>query len=271
MPHTIKLNILQNGETIDLTQEEIRVVNAVSPTVEAERTDNGVEITVHDIHGTETVELYDGEDGVSPSVSVSSISGGHRVSVTDADGTETFDVMDGEDGRTPEIFTAATTLPPGSSAYAHVSGTVEQPLITFGIPRGETGAAGSDGKDGEDGLDGVSPEITVTDITGGHRVTITDKDHPSGQTFDVMNGEPGTTDYNDLTNKPNLSAVAISGSYADLTNKPTIPAAQVNSDWDAASGVSQILNKPTIPSAHETWTFTLSDNTTVTKDVVLWQ
>lgn len=40
-----------------------------------------------------------------------------------------------------------------------------------------------------------------------------------------------------------------SGSYNDLTNKPTIPAAQVNSDWNASSGVAQILNKPTIPTA----------------------
>lgn len=41
-----------------------------------------------------------------------------------------------------------------------------------------------------------------------------------------------------------LAAVATSGSYNDLSNKPTIPAAQVNSDWDASSGVAQILNKP---------------------------
>ena len=34
--------------------------------------------------------------------------------------------------------------------------------------------------------------------------------------------------------------------YNNLTNKPTIPAAQVNADWNAASGVAQILNKPTI-------------------------
>lgn len=80
--------------------------------------------------------------------------------------------------------------------------------------------------------------------------------------------------YNDLTNKPTLSTVAssgsyldltntpalfsgayadltglpalFSGSYTDLTNKPTIPAAQVNSDWNAVSGIAQILNKPTL-------------------------
>lgn len=43
-----------------------------------------------------------------------------------------------------------------------------------------------------------------------------------------------------------LATVATSGSYNDLSNKPTIPAAQVNSDWDAISGVAQILNKPTL-------------------------
>jgi hypothetical protein len=33
-----------------------------------------------------------------------------------------------------------------------------------------------------------------------------------------------------------------------IANKPSIPAAQVNSDWNAVSGVAQILNKPTIPT-----------------------
>ena len=45
-----------------------------------------------------------------------------------------------------------------------------------------------------------------------------------------------------------LAPVAKSGNYNDLENKPSIPAAQVNSDWNAKSGVSQILNKPTIPT-----------------------
>lgn len=38
-------------------------------------------------------------------------------------------------------------------------------------------------------------------------------------------------------------------SDAYIANKPTIPAAQVNSDWNAVSGVAEILNKPTIPNA----------------------
>jgi len=34
-----------------------------------------------------------------------------------------------------------------------------------------------------------------------------------------------------------------------IKNKPSIPAAQVNSDWNAGSGLTQILNKPSIPNA----------------------
>ena len=37
------------------------------------------------------------------------------------------------------------------------------------------------------------------------------------------------------------------GSYNSLTNRPTIPAAQINSDWNASSGVAVILNKPSVP------------------------
>ena len=37
------------------------------------------------------------------------------------------------------------------------------------------------------------------------------------------------------------------GDYNSLTNTPAIPAAQVNSDWNATSGVARILNKPVVP------------------------
>ena len=50
-----------------------------------------------------------------------------------------------------------------------------------------------------------------------------------------------------------------------IKNKPTIPAAQVNADWNAASGVAQILNKPTIPTVNDaTLTFTQDGETLAT-------
>jgi len=48
-----------------------------------------------------------------------------------------------------------------------------------------------------------------------------------------------------VVNKPTFASVATSGNYNDLTNKPTI-SAQVNPDWSASSGPEQILNKPSL-------------------------
>ena len=104
--------------------------------------------------------------------------------------------------------------------------------------------------------------------------------------------------YNDLTNKPtipdvsnyytksetynqtevnnllstkadtsSLSTVATTGDYDDLINTPTIPAAQVNADWDAVSGVAEILNKPTIPTNAELLPIS-SGSATNTKDYI---
>lgn len=56
-------------------------------------------------------------------------------------------------------------------------------------------------------------------------------------------------------------SVSDSNSFAYIRNKPTIPAAQVNSDWNANSGVAEILNKPTIPTVNNA-TLTIAQNGT---------
>lgn len=58
-------------------------------------------------------------------------------------------------------------------------------------PQGPRGFTGQTGSAGPAGSDGYSPEVTVTSITGGHRVNITDESHPLGQNFDVMDGING--------------------------------------------------------------------------------
>jgi len=65
--------------------------------------------------------------------------------------------------------------------------------------------------------------------------------HPTNEYWEYRNGA-----FSPISTCPTLATVATSGSYNDLSNKPTIPAAQVNSDWNSSSGVSQILNKPTL-------------------------
>ena len=69
-----------------------------------------------------------------------------------------------------------------------------------------------------------------------------------------------------IKNKPELRSVATSGNYDDLLNKPTIPNAQVNSDWNANSGISQILNKPNMT----TQTLTFVDENNVETNVVVY-
>lgn len=66
---------------------------------------------------------------------------------------------------------------------------------------------------------------------------------------------------NPLVVMDDLAAVAFSGSYNDLDNTPTIPAAQVNSDWNASSGVAEILNKPTLASVATSGSYNDLSNT----------
>lgn len=141
-----------------------------------------------------------------------------------------------------------------------------------GLP-GEKGEPGAPGTNGTDGADGFSPTITVKESTAERYVlTITD----ASGSYDTPNlkgsgGGGGASALSDLTDvqleslangnaliydstlgkwaNVALAAVASSGSYNDLTDKPSIPAAQVNADWNAASGVAQILNKPTLGTA----------------------
>ncbi|MBQ3749796.1 MAG: hypothetical protein II865_00620 [Bacteroidales bacterium] len=118
--------------------------------------------------------------------------------------------------------------------------------------------------------------LTITDATGTHQHTIPNSSSSGGtivqQQVNWNETNPSSVSY--ILNKPNLATVATSGNYNDLTNKPTIPTvpsnlsafqndagfissqniqqylpevpAQVNADWNATSGVAQILHKPTL-------------------------
>ena len=100
------------------------------------------------------VENSIGSSGISPTIKVTAITGGNKVEITDANGTKIFNVMNGTNGT-----------------------------------NGVDGKDGNNGSDGTNGEDGISPTISVSEITGGHRVTITDVN--GTQTFDVMDGRDG--------------------------------------------------------------------------------
>ena len=104
------------------------------------------------------VENSIGSSGISPIITITPITNGNKVEITDAEGTKVFNVLNGTNG---------------VNGYTPVKG-----VDYF------------DGSDGTNGTDGVSPTLSVAEITGGHRVSITDVN--GTQTFDVMDGQDGT-------------------------------------------------------------------------------
>lgn len=109
------------------------------------------------------VENSIGSSGISPTIKVTAITGGNKVEITDANGTKIFNVMHGTNG---------TNGADGKDGYTPVKGTDY-----------------FDGADGTNGVDGVSPTLSVEEITGGHKVNITDVN--GTQSFNVMNGRDG--------------------------------------------------------------------------------
>lgn len=60
----IPMSVGENGAALGIDAEQARIIGAVSPTVDTQRTAEGVEIIVHDIRGTQpAVMLYDGQPG----------------------------------------------------------------------------------------------------------------------------------------------------------------------------------------------------------------
>ena len=86
---------------------------------------------------------------------------------------------------------------------------------------------------------------------------------PSIPTVGTLNTTASTTQSTNasesFSGSVTLHKVSKTGSYNDLLNKPTIPAAQVQTDWNATTGMGVLLNKPTIPTVPDISTNISSD------------
>lgn len=113
---------------------------------------------------------------------------------------------------------------------------------------------GVDGTDGVDGVDGYSPTATVVKVGKTATITITDKNGTT--TAQISDGDSGggggTSDYNDLSNKPQINSVTLSGnkslndlgiaSASSVSEKYTKPSGGIPVS-DLASGVQTSLGK----------------------------
>ena len=119
--------------------------------------------------------------------------------------------------------------------------------------------------DATSGVQEILNKPQEIDLVAGANITLTESNGiltiAAAGSAQVNADWDATSGVSQILNKPdlsiyaetaNLATVATSGSYTDLSNKPTIPAAQVNSDWNSTSGVSEILNKPTLSTVATT-------------------
>lgn len=150
-----------------------------------------------------------GEDGTSIVLqSVTDVAGGKQVTLawgetpstssfiipSGTPGTNGTNGTDGKDGKDGKDGTD------GTSVYLEdVSTVVGGTQVTLGWGTSDTSAfVIPSGAAGTPGTNGVSPAVTITDAPtasqhpqGGKTITITDADHPGGQSFDIWNGING--------------------------------------------------------------------------------
>ena len=157
---------------------------------------------------------------------------------------------------TPKVKTS-TVLKTGATGLPGAAGSTGPQGL-----KGDQGIQGLKGDTGAAGPQGLKGDTGATGATGpqGQQGPAGANGSDGASTWAAISGKPTTfppsshshpiSDVTGLqTALDGKSATTHTHAYSSLTGLPTIPAAQVNSDWNATSGVAQILNKPTIPSA----------------------
>ena len=166
-----------------------------------------------------------------------------------------------------------TMLAPDAAPYVTNTGTNTDPIFHLFIPRGQkgdtgatgatgpqgpqgetgaTGQTGAQGPAGQDGNDGISPTVTITTITGGHTITITDAAHPSGQSFNVMDGN-GNGDMQASVYDSDSAVASAGGIKADkVTNATNGNFAGLDSNGNLTDSGSKASDFKSA-SAHDAW------------------
>lgn len=105
-----------------------------------------------------------------------------------------------------------------------VYNTQTQQFVNSGVhaqgPKGDTGATGAAG------ADGVSPGVSFTPLPNGSRMTVTDAEHPAGQSIDILNGT-GAGDMVSTTYDPNGNVASAGGIPDYVESQVPTSAAQV--------------------------------------------
>lgn len=137
----------------------------------------------------------------------------------------------GETGQTGATGNGIASVTLNSDYTLTITYTNGQSTTTSSI-RGAQGPQGETGQTGAAGQDGVSPVVTITAITGGHRISITDKNGTS--TCDVMDGTNGTDGDDGVS--PTVTITEITGGHRVTITDADHPSGQSFDVMDGGSG-----------------------------------
>ena len=160
-------------------------IKGYSPKIIVRDVTDGKELVITDYNGSQTVKILNGTDGAKGDTGATGPQGPKgdtgEIGATGPQGPKGDTGATGPQGPKGDTGATGPQGPKGDTGATGATGPQGPKGDT-----GETGATGPQGPKGANGTDGVSPTVTVTDINGGHRVTITDA--TGAKTFDVMDG-----------------------------------------------------------------------------------
>lgn len=191
--------------------------------------------------------------------------------------TSTFNVINGIDGVNPTVTVGTTTTGnPGTNASVVNSGTTQDIVLDFTIPRGDKGETGEDGNDGFSPIAtvnkvGDTATISITDINGTTTTTISDgidgTDGTDGQAATITVGTVTTglpTDAASVTNVGTSSAAIFNFTIpkGDTGNTGATGNGIINTEYISSSGLVDTYHINYTNGNHDTFTVTNGQNGT---------
>ena len=163
------------------------------------------------------------------------------------------------DGETPDPV--EDWIAEANNKLGEIEAAVEQIPQTIDTALAEAKASGE-----FDGEDGFSPVVSVTEITDGHRVSITDAE--GTESFDVMNGDPGQPGQPGAPGQPGQDGVSPTVSVTPITDghEVTITDATGAHSFDVMNGAKGDPGDPGTPGDPTT----LIDDSTTTATNKVW-
>ena len=237
---------IANDSSVDVgvsaERSVIRGVDGFSPIAKVTQEADGAKITITDVDGTTTANVFNGArgekgeqgeqgiqgnpgaDGFSPIATVTKTGDTATISITDKTGTTTASISDGTDG------TNGTNGQDGFSPIATVTKTGDTATISITDKIGTTTASisdGTNGTNGTNGQDGFSPIANVSQSGGVTTISITDKIGTTTSSITIPTKtsqltNDGANNTSTYVESSSLATVATTGSYPDLHNRPTI-------------------------------------------------